>query len=67
MSEQSTRVEAVLRLAEAIFENKEKALQWMSMPNQALGGNVPLIQCETELGAQQVRRVLSAMEWGGAV
>lgn len=67
MSEQSTRVEAVLRLAEAIFENKEKALQWMSMPNQALGGNVPLIQCETELGAQQVRRTLNAMEWGGAV
>lgn len=50
MSEQSVRVEVVLRLAEAIFENEEEARQWMSLPNQALGGNPPLYSAKLNSG-----------------
>ena len=54
-------------LAEDVFEDKEAASTWMSTPNDSLGGVTPLSLCETELGARQVRRVLNAIEWGGAV
>jgi uncharacterized protein (DUF2384 family) len=37
----------------------------MATPNDALGGNTPVLQCETEIGARQVRRILHAIEWGG--
>lgn len=66
-SERLDRIAAVALLAEAVFEDKNAASAWMSAPNQALGGNTPVMQCETAIGAQQVRRVLNALEWGGVV
>jgi uncharacterized protein (DUF2384 family) len=67
MSEQSEQTKAVIRLAEAVFESREAAERWMSMPNLALGGSTPLAACDTALGAQQVRSILNSIEWGGVV
>nr|WP_238543981.1 MbcA/ParS/Xre antitoxin family protein [Pseudomonas sp. GM21] len=38
----------------------------MSTPNKAFGGTAPIMLCETEIGAKQVRRVLQSLEWGGS-
>jgi len=65
-SERLDRIATVSHLAEAVFESQENAAQWMSTPNKALGGAAPVMLCETEIGARQVRRVLNALEWGGA-
>lgn len=64
-SERMDRIAQVAVLAESVFEDAEKAGAWMGAANDALGGNKPLLMCETELGARQVRRVLHAIEWGG--
>ncbi|MFK9079237.1 antitoxin Xre/MbcA/ParS toxin-binding domain-containing protein [Pseudomonas neuropathica] len=65
-SERLDRIATVGHLAEEVFESQEKAAQWMSTANKALGGAAPIMLCETEIGARQVRRVLHALEWGGA-
>ena len=65
-SERLDRIATVSHLAEAIFETPVSATQWLSAPNKALGGTAPIMLCETEIGAKQVRRVLQALEWGGA-
>ncbi len=64
-SERLDRIAAVCGLAEGVFESQEGAAQWMSKPNKALGESAPIMLCETEIGAKQVRRVLEALEWGG--
>lgn len=66
MNEQS-RIEVVNKLALTVFESEKIALEWMATPNEALGGNTPLMQCKSEVGARQVRRVLNALEYGGVV
>jgi putative toxin-antitoxin system antitoxin component (TIGR02293 family) len=66
-SERLDRIASVSHLAEEVFESRDAAAQWMSKPNKALGDNAPILLCETEIGAKQVRRVLHALEWGGAV
>lgn len=63
-SERLDRVALVAKLAEDVFEDKAKATEWLSKPNMALGDQLPVHLCETEIGATQVRRVLHAIEWG---
>lgn len=65
-SERLDRIATVSHLAEEVFESQENAALWMSKPNKALGDTAPIMLCETEIGAKQVRRVLHALEWGGA-
>ena len=43
-----------------VFEDRNAATNWMSKPNGVLGGNAPVLLCETEFGAKQARRVLHA-------
>lgn len=64
-SERLDRIATVSHLAKEVFEDRAAAAQWMAKANKALGGNSPIMLCETEIGAKQVRRVLHAMEWGG--
>ena len=65
-SERVDRIATVSHLAEEIFATQVTATHWMSTPNKALGGSAPIMLCETEIGAKQVRRVLQALGWGGA-
>lgn len=64
-SERLDRIATVSHLAEEIFETPMTATHWMSTPNKALGGTAPIMLCETEIGAKQVRRALQALECGG--
>ncbi len=61
------RAEGVTRMAEAVFEDKDIALNWMLRENIALGNAKPIELCDAEEGAVQVRRVLSAIEHGNPV
>lgn len=61
------RIEEVTRMAEAIFESNDMALNWMRKENIALGNAKPVELCGTDVGAAQVRRVLSAIEYGNSV
>ena len=65
-SERLDRIASVSHLTEGVFDNQVRAVQWMSMKNKALGGIAPIMLCETEIGAKRVRRILQALEWGGA-
>ncbi|WP_415769052.1 antitoxin Xre/MbcA/ParS toxin-binding domain-containing protein [Pseudomonas sp. LB3P38] len=65
VSERIDRIAIVCRLAEEIFESRDMATCWMSKPNKALGGDKPIMHCGTEIGSQQVRRVLQTLKWGG--
>jgi putative toxin-antitoxin system antitoxin component (TIGR02293 family) len=64
-SERLDRLAVVAVLAEDVFEDKDAAARWLSTPNHALGGQAPVLHCDTEIGARQVRRILRAIEWGG--
>ena len=66
-SERLDRIATVSHLAEKVFENRDAAVQWMARPNKAIGGSLPIMLCETEIGARQVRRALRALDSGGIV
>lgn len=63
-SERLDRLASVAKLAHEVLEDRDRALSWLSSPNLALGNQQPIMLCETEIGANQVRRVLHALEWG---
>lgn len=66
-SERLDRIAFMCQQALVVFESREAVASWMSLPNAACGHGTPVLLCVTEIGAQQVRRVLHALEWGGAV
>lgn len=66
-SERLDRIAFIGHQALEVFESRKAATRWMSVPNRLLGNSIPLMLCSTGLGAAQVRRVLHALEWGGAV
>jgi len=66
-SERLDRVAFIAIQALKVFDNPERAAQWMLTLNSALGDQVPLQLCETGLGARQVRRALSALECGAGI
>jgi putative toxin-antitoxin system antitoxin component (TIGR02293 family) len=51
-------------LAEDVLGNRERAVAWLRAPNRALGGQRPLDQLDTDLGAQQVERTLLRLAHG---
>lgn len=63
----SPRIAFLCQQALVVFESRETVARWMSAPNAAFGQSTPMMLCVTEIGAQQVRRVLNALEWGSAV
>lgn len=65
-SERLDRIATVSHLAMKIFEDESAAINWLSRSNEALGGQVPVILCGTDIEAKQVLRLLHAMESGGA-
>lgn len=64
-SERLDRIFSVGHLAQEVFGSREAAGNWLSKPIKSLGTNVPIMLCETEIGAKQVRRVLQSLAWGG--
>ncbi len=67
MAETTVPPQSVIHLAEEIFGDRDKAITWLARPNEALGGQPPIMLCGTETGTKQVKRILHALDWGGAV
>ncbi len=65
-SERLDRMATVSHLAMQVFEGELAAIGWLSRSNGALEGQAPIMLCGTDIEAKQVRRLLHAMECGGA-
>jgi putative toxin-antitoxin system antitoxin component (TIGR02293 family) len=65
-SERVVRLADVIRVAEETFGGRDAGARWLKTPNLALGDATPLSMLDTELGALEVRRILSSVSHGGA-
>ena len=65
-SERLERLAIIENQAEQVFGDAEKAKNWLTQKNLALG-DTPLSMLDTETGAREVRRVLGAIAYGGIV
>ena len=64
-TERLVRVFRIEKLAEDVFGDRDSAREWLRTENLALG-TTPLSMLYTDLGAQEVSRVLNAIAYGGA-
>jgi putative toxin-antitoxin system antitoxin component (TIGR02293 family) len=64
-SDRLLRASRVFGRAIALFEGDgEGALGWLSTPQMALGGAVPLEMARTEIGAREVEGLIGRLEHG---
>lgn len=59
-TERAIRVASIIRLAERVFGNPEKAMRWLRFANNRLGDRTPLSMLTTESGG----RLVESMLWG---
>lgn len=59
-----TRCARIFALALHVLDDRRSAARWMKSPQQELGGAIPLVLVQTEVGARTVERVLGKMEHG---
>ena len=65
--------ENVLRLLELdgqateTFSSEQEATAWLNRPHQMLDGDTPLTAAKTSYGAQRVKDILLAIQYGGVV
>ena len=64
-TERLERIAAIEAEAEEVFGTQEKTKSWM-LKNHMTLGNTPLSLLDTDIGANEVRRVLNAISQGGA-
>jgi putative toxin-antitoxin system antitoxin component (TIGR02293 family) len=63
-SERLARIALIEAEAEGVFDSSDLAKRWMLEPNLALGES-PLSLLDTDTGADEVRKVLAAIAYGG--
>lgn len=63
-SERLARIALIEAEAEEVFDSSDLAKRWMLEPNLALGES-PLSLLDTDTGADEVRKVLAAIAYGG--
>lgn len=63
-SERLTRIALIRAEAERVFISPDLARRWMLEPNLALGES-PLSLLDTEVGGDEVRKVLAVIAYGG--
>jgi putative toxin-antitoxin system antitoxin component (TIGR02293 family) len=63
-SEKTKRLARVLAAAEYVWDDREKAREWMSKPHRELNGRTPLEVARTELGARRVEDLLDKLHFG---
>ena len=63
-SDKVMRFSRLLRQAAELFGNIDKARAWLKHPQRGLGGAIPLDYAETEIGAQEVEKLLGRMKYG---
>ena len=65
-SERLERIALIENEAEKVFNTPDMARDWLTRNNAAMGVT-PLSMLDTETGAGEVRKVLSAIAYGGAI
>jgi putative toxin-antitoxin system antitoxin component (TIGR02293 family) len=63
-SDRTVRLARVYAHAVAMIGDEEKAVEWLRTPNRALGGERPLDQLDTDLGARAVEDILGRIAYG---
>lgn len=63
-SDRTVRLARVYATAVDRIGNAGKAAQWLQTPNRALGGEAPLDQLDTDLGAKEVENILGRIAYG---
>jgi putative toxin-antitoxin system antitoxin component (TIGR02293 family) len=63
-SDRTVRLARVYANAVKMIGDKEKAVQWLRTPNRALGGERPLDQLDTDIGARAVEDLLGRIAYG---
>jgi putative toxin-antitoxin system antitoxin component (TIGR02293 family) len=58
------RFKRITQQAMNLFEDNEKALQWLQTPKNSLSGITPLAALSTDEGAKQVEEILYRTEYG---
>jgi putative toxin-antitoxin system antitoxin component (TIGR02293 family) len=63
-SDRIVRMARVLAHAIEMIGGEEPAVEWLRTPNRALGGEKPLDQLDTDMGARMVEDVLGRIAYG---
>lgn len=63
-SDRTVRLARVYAHAVEMIGDKKKAVEWLRTPNRALGGEKPLDQLDTDLGARTVEDILGRIAYG---
>lgn len=63
-SDRTVRVARVYAQAVEMIGDEKKAVEWLRTPNRALGGEQPLEQLDTDLGARAVEDILGRIAYG---
>ena len=63
-TERAIRVASIIRLAEKVFGNPEKAMGWLRFANNRLGDRTPLSMLTTESGGRLVESMLYGIAEG---
>lgn len=59
-----TRLINLIEFAEEVFEDKEKAKEWLRRPNRSLKNRKPIDLLKTDLGTRMVENVLGRIAYG---
>ena len=63
-SERTERIARLLAYAEHVWDDRERAREWMSKPHRELENTSPLEVARTELGARRVEDLLNKLFYG---
>jgi putative toxin-antitoxin system antitoxin component (TIGR02293 family) len=63
-SDRTVRFARVYASAVEMIGDEAKAVEWLRTPNRALGGERPLDQLDTDLGAREVEDILGRIAYG---
>jgi putative toxin-antitoxin system antitoxin component (TIGR02293 family) len=63
-TERAIRVASIIRLAEQVFGNPEKALRWLRHNSERLGGRTPFSMLQTEAGGREIESILHGIDHG---
>jgi putative toxin-antitoxin system antitoxin component (TIGR02293 family) len=63
-SDRTVRLARVYANAVEMIGDEEKAVEWLRTPNRALGGERPLDQLDTDVGAREVEDILGRIAYG---
>ena len=62
-SDRLYRLAKIEARAVEVFQDEEKAIDWLKTPNRALG-DMPIQMLDTEAGTDMVERILARIEYG---